>query len=154
MEWWWRKLTVLTENDYTLTLFAEPTSPNDEAMIVKKMSLLFWPPKPLKPYFCLFTSSIPSGANKTVFSSLDQITILYWEMESEVAQLCSTICDPMDCSLPGSSVHGIFQARVWSGLPFLSPGDLPQPGTEPGSPALQADSLPPEPPGKPSVIPC
>ena len=32
--------------------------------------------------------------------------------EIEVAQLCPTLCDPMDCSLPGSSVHGIFQARV------------------------------------------
>ena len=32
--------------------------------------------------------------------------------ESEVAQLCPTLSDPMDCSLPGSSVHGIFQARV------------------------------------------
>ena len=32
--------------------------------------------------------------------------------ESEVAQLCPTLTDPMDCSLPGSSVHGIFQARV------------------------------------------
>ena len=32
--------------------------------------------------------------------------------ESEVAQSCPTLCDPMDCSLPGSSVHGIFQARV------------------------------------------
>ena len=31
---------------------------------------------------------------------------------SEVAQLCLTVCEPMDCSLPGSSVHGIFQARV------------------------------------------
>ena len=36
----------------------------------------------------------------------------------------------------------------WSGLPFLSPGDLPDPGVEPGSPALQANSLPSEPPGK------
>ena len=34
------------------------------------------------------------------------------ESESEVAQLCPTLGDPMDCSLPGSSVHGIFQARV------------------------------------------
>ena len=40
--------------------------------------------------------------------------------ESEVAQLCPTICDPMDCSLPGSSVHGIFQARVleWGAIAF------------------------------------
>ena len=57
------------------------------------------------------------------------------------AQLGQTLCDPMDCSPPGSSVHGIFQARIWSGLPFPSPGDLPDPGIEPRSPALQADSL-------------
>ena len=39
--------------------------------------------------------------------------------------------------------------EYWSGLPFPSPGDLPNPGIEPGSPALQADALPSEPPGKP-----
>ena len=40
--------------------------------------------------------------------------------EREVAQLCLTLCDPMDCSLPGSSVHGIFQARVleWGAIAF------------------------------------
>ena len=51
----------------------------------------------------------------------------------------------MDCSLPGSCVHGILQARIWSGLPCSRPGDLPDPGTEPMSlmsPVLQADSLP------------
>ena len=62
----------------------------------------------------------------------------------------------MDYSLPGSSVHGISQARYWSGKPFPSPGDLPDPGSEPvapvTSPALQADSLTPEPLGKPSDI--
>ena len=40
--------------------------------------------------------------------------------ESEVAQSCPTLYDPVDCSLPGSSIHGIFQARYWSGLPLLS----------------------------------
>ena len=50
------------------------------------------------------------------------------ESESEVAQLCPTLSDPMDCSLPGSSVHGIFQARVleWGAIAFsesyFSPG--------------------------------
>ena len=39
--------------------------------------------------------------------------------------------------------------EYWSGLPFPSPGDLPHPGIEPRSPTLQADALPPEPPGKP-----
>ena len=38
-----------------------------------------------------------------------------------VAQLCPTLCDPTDCSPPGSSVHGILQQEYWSGLPFLSP---------------------------------
>ena len=44
--------------------------------------------------------------------------------ESEVAQLCPTLSDPMDCSLPGSSVHGIFQARVleWGALAFSEKG--------------------------------
>ena len=54
----------------------------------------------------------------------------------------------MDYTLPGSSVHGILQAQNWSGLPFPSPGDLPDPGIEPRFPALQADSLPLEPPRK------
>ena len=43
--------------------------------------------------------------------------------ESEVAQSCLTLSDPMDCSLPGSSVHGIFQARVleWGAIAFSAP---------------------------------
>ena len=54
----------------------------------------------------------------------------------------------MGCSPPGSSVHGF----LWSGLPFPSPGELPDPGIEPGFPALQADCLPSEPAGKPTVL--
>ena len=53
----------------------------------------------------------------------------------------SLTCDPMDCSLPGSSVHGIPRPEYWSWLLFPSPGDLPDPGIEPGSPSLQADWL-------------
>ena len=44
---------------------------------------------------------------------------------------------------------GFSRQEYWSGLPFPSPGDLPNPGIEPGSPALQTDALPSEPPGKP-----
>ena len=86
-----------------------------------------------------------------------------------VAQLCPTLCDPMDCSLPGFSVGkrrdsmGSLQVRIveyqsglewktkveyWSGLPFPSPRDLLNTRTEPRSPALQADSLSSESPGK------
>ena len=70
----------------------------------------------------------------------------YSESESDITQSCLTLCDPVDCSPPGSSVHGIFQARVLK--PFPSPRDLPNPGIKPGSPALQADALLSEPPGK------
>ena len=56
--------------------------------------------------------------------------------ESEVTQSYPTLCDPMDCSLPGSSIHGILQARVLEWLSFPSPGDLPDPGIVPGSPTL------------------
>ena len=60
----------------------------------------------------------------------------------KVAQSCLTLCNAMDCSLPGSSVHGILQARVLEWVAISSPGDLPDPGIEPGSPALQVNSLP------------
>ena len=56
--------------------------------------------------------------------------------ESEVAQSCPTLRNPMDCSLPGSSVQEFSRQEYWSGLPFPSPGDLPDPGIEPGSPSL------------------
>ena len=53
--------------------------------------------------------------------------------ESEVAQSCPTLRDPMDCSLPGSSVHGFSRQEYWSGLPCPPPGNLPDPGIEPAS---------------------
>ena len=57
-----------------------------------------------------------------------------------VAQSGPALCDSMDYSLPGSFVHAILQARIleWVAIPF-SPGDLPDPEIEPGSPALQAN---------------
>ena len=47
---------------------------------------------------------------------------------------------------------GFSREEYWSGLPFPSPGDLPNPGIEPRSPALQAVALPSEPPGKPKMV--
>ena len=65
----------------------------------------------------------------------------------EVAQSCLTLCDPVDCSLPGSSVHRILQARIleWVAISFSRGSSCPR---EPRSPALQADALPSEPPGE------
>ena len=60
-----------------------------------------------------------------------------------VAQLCLALCDLMDFSMDFS------RQEYWSGLPFSSPGDLPNPGIKSRSPALQADCLPSEPTGMP-----
>ena len=64
-----------------------------------------------------------------------------------VTPLCPTLCDPMDCSPPGSSVHGVLQARIleWVAIPFSR--GFPNTGIEPGSHELR-DSLPSGPPGK------
>ena len=59
-----------------------------------------------------------------------------------VAQSCPTLCDPMDCSLPGSSVHGDSPGKnIGVGCHALLQENLPNPGIEPRSPALQADSF-------------
>ena len=56
----------------------------------------------------------------------------------------------MDCSLPGSSLHGILQPRILEWVAISFSRDLPNPGIEPGSPTLRADALRSEPPGKPN----
>ena len=61
----------------------------------------------------------------------------------KVAQSCLTLCNPMDQSM------GFLRPEYWSGQPFPSPGDLPNPGIKPRSPTLQVDSLPAEPQHKP-----
>ena len=65
--------------------------------------------------------------------------------ESEAAQSCLTLCNPMDIAYQAPPSMGFPRQEYWSGLPFPSPGDLPNPGIEPGSPALQADALLSEP---------
>ena len=71
------------------------------------------------------------------------------QSESEVAQICLTLCDPMDCSLHQASPSmGFSRQEYWGGSPFPSSGNLSDPGIEPGSPALQADALPSVPPEK------
>ena len=67
-----------------------------------------------------------------------------------IAESYLTLCDPIDCSLPGPSVHRISQAK--SGLPFPFPGSLPNWGIEPESPAPAGGSFTTESPGKPYFI--
>ena len=97
-------------------------------------------------HFLLQGIFLTQGSNLGLLHCRQILYHLSHQKWSEVAQSCPVLCDPMDCSLPGSSVHVIFQAEYWNGLSFPSPGDLP--GIEPRSPALQADTLPSELPGK------
>ena len=63
-----------------------------------------------------------------------------------VAKSCPTLCNRMDCSPPGSCVHGISQEEYWSGLPFHPSGDHPDPRIEPRSPAVAVRFSTAEPP--------
>ena len=69
-----------------------------------------------------------------------------------VAKSCLTVGTPWTVARQAPLSMGISRQECWSGLPFPSPGHLPDPGIEPGSPALRADALPSEPPGKPKRI--
>ena len=84
----------------------------------------------------------------------DSAPLLIWTVCGvRIIQSCPTLCDPVDCSSPGSSVYGIYRQEYQSRLPFPSPGDLPDAETEHKSLALQADSLPSESPGQPNYTP-
>ena len=73
--------------------------------------------------------------------------LLIYESESEVAQVVSDFAILWTVAHQAPPSMGSSRQEYWSGLPFPSPGDLPNPGTEPRSPALQADALTSEPPG-------
>ena len=68
-----------------------------------------------------------------------------------VAKSCLTLVTPWAVASQAPLSIGFSRQEHWSGLPFPSPGDLPDPGIKPRSPALQAYSLLTEPPGKPMV---
>ena len=73
-------------------------------------------------------------------------------LESESHSVLSIFATPWTVARQAPLSVEFSRPAHWSGLPFPSPGDLPDPGTERRSPALQVDSLPPEPPGKPGIL--
>ena len=74
-------------------------------------------------------------------------------VHAKLLQSCLTFCDPVNCSLPGLSVHGNSPGKnIAVGLPCSPARDLLNPGIEPRSPAFQVDSLPSEPPREPRNI--
>ena len=83
-----------------------------------------------------------SGVSLT---SVALLPLTWKKVQVLVSQLCLNLCNPMDEVLLFIEFS---RQEYWSGLPFPSPGDLPDPTIKPGSPTLQANSLPSEPPGK------
>ena len=100
-------------------------------------------------YYLCFHYEEPQEKSVSDFSA-NQMLFSHGQHESlcSVTQPCPTLCDPMDCSPPGSSVHGFLQARSGVGCHFLLQGGLPDTEIESRSLALQADSLLSEPPSR------
>ena len=123
------------------------------------------PPQPLRP---TPHSAHSSGCIFTPGCNFLSICFLRWTIDFTrtetvscvciVAQLCLTLCDPKDCNPPGSSVYGIFQARILEWVAIPPPGDLPHPGIELASlhslqlTALAGKFFTTEPPGKPNTV--
>ena len=103
----------------------------------------------------LSTNSLNSNYVKVQLHLLCGLSFAYnnWEPDVKSLSRVRLFVTPVDCSLPGSSSTGFSRQGYWTGLPFPSPRIFPDPGIEPGSPALQADALPSEPPGNPIMTP-
>ena len=112
--------------------------------MILKLGTLTWKSKGSLYYVGCTTAARHTGRNLFKRNNFCDLCV-----KVLVDQLCLTLCDPMDCNSPGSSVHRIFQAIILSGFPCPPPWDFPNPGTEPRSPTLQADSFPAEPQGRP-----
>ena len=95
---------------------------------------LVWPWKvqPLVPWGLLPPSLLVIARSQVISDAEPTFLSASWESESEVAQSCPTLCDPMDCSPPGSSVYGIFQARVleWAAISFSRGSSRPRDWTQ------------------------
>ena len=114
-------------------------------------SLASWDSSPgdCKVHWCHYV--ISSTRNTATYCSIValQCCVSIRAVLCLVVQSCLTLCNPMDCSPPDSSVHGILQARILEWVAMPSSRDLPKPGIKHRSPTLQADYLPSEPLEKP-----
>ena len=108
--------------------------------MVSDPTALFIPPSP--------ASSFPAHPGPGTRSRISP----QWFTQVLVTQSCPTLRDPTNCSPPGYMPMGCSRQEYGSRLPFLSPEDLPDLGIEPGSPTLQADSLPFELQGSPEDV--
>ena len=116
----------------------------------KENSGPFYMSVPQNNQIVLLKITIFNKYRKILQFEYNHCTIPNKTMKNEVTQPCPTLCNPMDCSLLNSSVRGIFQARLLEQVAISFSRDLPDPGIELRSPALQADTLPSETSGKPN----
>ena len=158
----WEIITHRGRNHTQITLKIYPfywrgKNVNFENFWILKLTLAFW--KTLELIGCLFffffigfyiyincEKKDYSFGSRICLKQCSWVEVVFVVL---VAQLCWDLCDPKDCSLPGSSVHGFLQAKLLSGLPFPSLGDLPNPAIKLRSLALQTGFLLSEPPGRP-----
>ena len=95
---------------------------------------------------------ISFAQHSTKGSGIDEMDACGWVHVCLHAQSCLTLCNPIDCSLPGSSVMRFSRQEYWNGLPCPPPGDLPNPGIKPDSLALAGRFFTTKPPGKPGFM--
>ena len=121
-------------------------------MILFNLSALPWPPLSSSdkinyrhdPFtsICCFRNNLPPYSGHHLLA-------IQVPFKSSYVLSHVRLCDSTDCSLPGPSDHGFSRQEYWSGLPFPSPGDLPDPGTESEPSALAGGFFTTAPPGKP-----
>ena len=93
------------------------------------------------PFFFFEHLDNPLWSEQWIWDHFSPVQGPSLKSESEVAQSCPPLCDPMDVAYKVPSSMEFSRQEYWSGLPFPSPGNLPDPGTEPGSPALQTGAF-------------
>ena len=117
--------TRLSSLCYT-TAFHQPSILHTVIYVSKLFSQLV----PPSPSLAVSTSSFPTSTS--LFTPCKQVPQYHFSRFHMLTQLCPTLCDPMDCSPPDSSIHGILQARIldWVAIPFLQ-GIFPIQGSKP-----------------------
>ena len=130
-----------------LVVFRNTSSFGGKIMSLGKKTMQ--PKLPLLMLFSIFCIILLQPSSKCP----DPCICPIWKfLKVKVAQSCLTLCYPMDCivACQAPPSMGFSRQEYWSGLQFPSLGDLPDPGIEPWSPALESASLPAELPGNPS----